>query len=335
MRAVRAIAIVNGNARRLRDRLRGQLSRALPGRVGFTHSLDEARAAIRAEVARGVDLIVLGGGDGTVVMGLALIGEACRGAGRPEPAIGVLRLGSANAIADALGASADPAADLTRLARGEGAWRSMRMLRVLGFRAPFAGVGVDAQLLEDREAIARIVDRIPGARWIVPDAARSALSIARRSLVRLAMPSQMRAVIANLGAPAIEMARGGPTGRAIATGDVLWEGACSLVAGSTTPHVGFGLELFAFAGARGDRFHLRCGDAGWLDLLRGAPAAFRGDHLPGRIGDFLCDHVEIRLEREVAIEAGGELIGRRRTLEIALGDPVIAASLGGGSENPH
>ena len=327
--AVRAIAIVNGNARRLRDRQRARLARALPGAVVFTRSLEEARGAIRAEVARGVDLIVLGGGDGTVVMGLTLIGEACRGAGRPEPAIGVLRLGSANAIADAVGASADPAADLARLARGEGAWRAMRMLSVLGFRAPFVGVGADAQVLEDREAIARVVERIPGARWLVGDAALSALSIARRSVQRLAAPSRVHAVISNLGAPAIEMKRGGPTGRSIAAGEVLWKGACTLVAGSTTPYFGFGLKLFAFAGARGDRFHLRCGDAGWLDLLRGAPAAFRGEHFSERISDFLCDHVRIQLEDEVAIEAGGELLGHRRTLEIALGGPVIAASLAG------
>src|SRR5881394_1119792 len=35
VRFVRAIAIVNGNARRLRDRLRAKLSRALPGGVVF------------------------------------------------------------------------------------------------------------------------------------------------------------------------------------------------------------------------------------------------------------------------------------------------------------
>jgi diacylglycerol kinase family enzyme len=326
---VRAVAIVNGNARRLRGRLRGKLARALPGAVVLTHSLEEARGAIRAEIARGVDLIVLGGGDGTVVMGLTLIGEACRGAGRPEPAIGVLRLGSANAIADAVGASTDPATDLARLARGGGTWRSMRMLHVLGFRAPFVGMGVDAQVLEDRETIARIVDRVPGARWLVGDAARSAISIALRSVQRLATPSRVHAVISNLGSPAIEMKHGGPTGRAIATGDVLWKGTCTLVAGSTIPYFGFGLKLFVFAGARGDRFHLRCGDAGRPPLLRGAPAAFRGDSFSEQIRDFLCDRVQIELDDEVAIEAGGELLGRRRQLAIELGAPVIVASLAG------
>jgi diacylglycerol kinase family enzyme len=109
---VKAVAIVNGNARRLGGRLRTKLERALPGRVRFTDSLDDARATIRAEIKRGADLMVLGGGDGTVVMGLALIGEACRAAGRAEPAIGILRLGSGNAIADTLGASDDVVEDL-------------------------------------------------------------------------------------------------------------------------------------------------------------------------------------------------------------------------------
>lgn len=325
---MRAVAIVNDNARRLRARLRGKLERALPGAVVFTRSLEEARGAIRAEIARGVDLIVLGGGDGTVVMGLALIGEACRGAGRPEPAIGVLRLGAGNAIADVVGASADAADDLARLARGAGTWRPIRMLRALGVRAPFFGMGVDAQLLEDRAAVARVVDRIPIARRLVGEAPISALSIARSSVQRLAAPSRVHAVISNVGSPAIELKRGGAAGREIAAGEVLWTGACTLVAGSTTPYFGFGLKPFAFAGAREDCFHLRCGDAGLLELLRGAPAAFRGEHFSERIRDFLCDHVQIQLDAEVPVEAGGELLGRRRRLDLALGEPVIAAILG-------
>jgi diacylglycerol kinase family enzyme len=326
---VRAIAIVNANARRLRDPLRASLARALPGAVVFTRSLEEARGAIHAEVARGADLVVLGGGDGTVVMGLALISEACRGAGRSEPAIGVLRLGSANAIADAAGASSDPAGDLARLARGDSAWRSMRLLRVLGVRSPLVGVGVEARLLEDREALGRLVDRVPFGRRLVGDVARSALAIAGRSVQRLAQPSRVHAVISNLGSPAIEVVHGAPTGRSIPTGDILWKGTCSLVAGSTLPDLGVARTPLGFAAARGDLFHLRCGEAGWLDLLRPAPAARRGDNSSGRTSDFLCNHVQIELDGELSVEAGGELLGRRRRLELELGDPVMVASFAG------
>ena len=184
---MRAVAIVNGNARGLRGRLRTRLEAALPGGVRFTDSLDEARATIRAEIRRGVDLIVLGGGDGTVVMGLTLIGEACRGTARPEPAIAILRLGSGNAIADTVGASDDVVDELgTARARRRDAGATVPLIDVLGVRAPFVGMGVDAQLLEDQAAIGRVVDRVPGGRRFIGGATRYALSVALRSVPRFA-----------------------------------------------------------------------------------------------------------------------------------------------------
>jgi diacylglycerol kinase family enzyme len=324
---VRAVAIVNDNARRLGGRLRGKLERALPGAVRFTGSLDEARATIRAEVKRGADLVVLGGGDGTVVMGLSLIAEACRGAGRPEPAIAILRLGSGNAIADTLGATDDVVGDLERLSRGAGMRRRVPMLSVLGVRAPFVGMGVDALLLEDHEAIGRIVDRVPVARRVLGGASRYALSVALRSMPRFATGDRPHARVTNRGASAIEMRRTGPTGREEPAGEVLWEGACTLVAGATIPFFGFGLKMFAFAGKRDGRFHLRCGDSGLFEILRSTPAAFRGEYFSESVTDFLCDRVDIELDREAAVEAGGELLGRHRHVELALAPPITLVSL--------
>ena len=318
---------MNGNARRSRGRIRAKLERALPGGVRYTRSLAEARDIIRAEIPRGLDLIVLGGGDGTVVMGLTLISEACRGSGRPEPAIGILRLGSGNAIADTAGASDDAPDDLARLVRGEATWRRVAMLDVLGVRAPFVGLGVDAQLLEDQEAVGRVVDRVPGARRFVGGATRYALSVALRSVPRFATEARPTVTVTNLGAPAIAMARGGPTGRTLATGQVLWTGACTLVAGATIPYFGFGLKMFAFAERAADRFHLRCGDAGLFEILRNTPAAFRGEYFSDHVQDFLCDRVRIDIDRETAIEAGGELLGRRDRVEVGLATPITLATL--------
>jgi diacylglycerol kinase family enzyme len=331
MRGVRAVAIVNGNARGLRGRMRAKLERALPGGVRFTESLADARTVIRAEVKRGVDLIVLAGGDGTVVMGLTLLGEACRGAGRREPAIGILRLGTGNAIADTVGASDDPVDDLERLGRGAGTRRVVPLIETLGVRAPFVGMGVDALLLEDHEAVARVVDRVPVARRVIGNATRYALSVGLRSLPRFAAGARPHALVRNLGAPAIEMRRTGPTGREEPAGAVLWSGACTLVAGATIPFFGFGLKMFAFAGARERTFHLRCGDAGLFEIMRSTPAAFRGEYFSEHVRDFLCDRVAVELDAETAIEAGGELLGRRRHVELSLGNPITVVAL----EKPH
>ena len=324
---MRAVAIVNGSARRVRGRLRTKLERVSPGNVRFTRSLDEAREVVRAEVRRGLDLVVLGGGDGTVVMGLALIAEACRGMGKPEPAIGILRLGSGNAIADTVGATDEPVDDLARLIAGEGSWTKVPMLDVLGVRAPFVGMGVDAQLLEDQEAVGRIVDRVPGARRFVGGTTRYALSVATRSIPRFATAKRPTAIVTNVGSPALEMARGGPTGRSMPSGTVIWNGAVTLVAGATIPYFGFGLKMFAFAGAQSGRFHLRCGDVGLFEILRNTPAAFRGEYFSDNVRDFLCDRVSIELDDETAVEAGGELLGKRRRIELSIGAPVTLVAL--------
>jgi len=318
---------VNGNARRLGGRMRGKLERVLPGAVRFTESLDDARATIRAEIRRGADLIVLGGGDGTVVMGLTLIGEACRAAGKREPAIGILRMGSGNAIADTVGASDDVIEDLARIVRGGGARREVPLLDVLGVRAPFVGMGVDALLLEDHAAVDRVVDRVPIARSLMGGATRYALAVALRSMPRFAAGARPNAIVTNLGAPAIEMRRTGPTGREERAGEMLWKGTCTLVAGATIPFFGFGLKMFAFATTRHDKFHLRCGDAGLFEIMRNTPAAFRGEYFSERVTDFLCDRVSIALDQDTAIEAGGELLGRRNHVELAMSAPITMVAL--------
>lgn len=324
---VRAVALVNVNARRMSARVRRALEAAAPGRVRFTASLAEARTVLRAEVARGVDLVILGGGDGTAVMGLTLLAEACRGTGRPEPAVGVLRLGTGNAIADTLGASEDVVADARALFAGRGAWTRVSMIDVLGVRAPFVGMGVDAQLLEDQEAVGRVIDRVPGVRRVAGGATRYALSVALRSVPRFAREARPHVTVTNLGAPAIEMRREGPTGREVAAGQTIWAGACTLVAGATIPFFGFGLKMFAFAETRTDRFHLRCGDAGLLEILRNTRAAFRGDYFSEHVTDVLCDRVRIELSEDAGIEAGGELLGRRRQVELALAPAVTLVRL--------
>ena len=116
-------------------------------------------------------------------------------------------------------------------------------------------------------------------------------------------------------------------GRSVPAGDELWTGACTLVAGATIPFFGFGLKMFAFASSRPGKFHLRCGDAGLFEIMRSTPAAFRGEYFSDHVRDFMCDRVAIELDREAAIEAGGELLGRRTRVELALGGSITMMAL--------
>ncbi len=332
---------MNGNARRVSARVVAKLERVLPGRVFATATLEAARAIVRAEIKRGVDLVIFGGGDGAFVMGLSLIAEACRGEGRPEPAVGILRLGSGNALARTFGATDDPVDDLARLIRSEGRWRSARMLEVLGMRTPFLGIGADADILSDQVAVGKLVDRVPGGRWISAST-RYALSVGLRSIPRFAVGgigSRTTAVITNLGSPATAMDRSGPTGASSPAGTVLWTGSYTLIAAATIPYFGFGLKMFSYAESNADRFQLRCGDPKLLEVLRNTPATFRGDYFSDRIRDFLCDRVSIEISDEegpegVPIEAGGELLGVARRIEVGLAPLITVATLGADPSAP-
>ena len=86
--------------------------------------------------------------------------------------------------------------------------------------------------------------------------------------------------------------------------------------------------MFAFAGSRDGKFHLRCGDAGLFEIMRNTPAAFRGEYFSEHVTDFLCDRVDDRSWiSETAVEAGGELLGRHRHVELALASPITLVSL--------
>jgi diacylglycerol kinase family enzyme len=323
----RVAVVLNRAARGTTARIARALRDHGGAAVYETATLDDARTAIRSIIARGIDVIVFGGGDGTVVMGLALLAEACRGHGRPEPAIGVLRLGSGNALARELGAErGTPRGAIAQIERARDERvepRALRLIDVLGVRAPFAGVGIDAQLLEDQAAIGGVIDRVPIARDVLGARARYVASIALVSAPRIALRARPRVVVRNLGAPAIEMgADRAPTGREIAKGDVLWDGTCTMASAATIPYFGFGLQMFPFAQARRDRFHLRAADSGVGEIVRSTPAAFRGRYFSDHVHDFLVDHVALELDAEVPVEAGGELLGRHARIELRLASPV-------------
>jgi hypothetical protein len=210
--ARRVALIVNARARGLGGGERRALSRGAAAGVTVveTTSLDHARAEIRRLVPTGLDVLGLAGGDGTVVMGLTLLAEACRGAGVAEPAVAVVPLGTGNAFARAL-RDLDPGlaralpARLAQLIDPARTPVAVRTLSVLGVRTPFCGFGIDAQLLEDQRDVSAAIDRIPLVRGVLGPRARYAASVALRSAPLWMLSDRPEVTLRNLGTPAREV----------------------------------------------------------------------------------------------------------------------------------
>ena len=102
-------------------------------------------------VARRYQTVFTGGGDGTFVSWVNRIIDASERRHQRAPRFGVLALGTGNAVAEMVGATPrHHVRDLSRFLAGRvHATRRIDLVTCEGRRTPFAGVGVDAAILND------------------------------------------------------------------------------------------------------------------------------------------------------------------------------------------
>lgn len=352
----RRVALVMNGAGAARQRLARQVLRELAEdgaeleaagvSCAVTGTLAEARGAVHRAVASGAEVVLFGGGDGALAMGLSLLAEATRDGA--HPIVGVLPLGTGNAFAHARG---QLGAGLARSVTGRrrallAQWRRardasakpapFRPLECLGMRAPFCGFGIDAALIGDHAAARAAwggalgkalghLAALPGPLGKSAAPLGYAVSIATRSLPRFALAPRPRLLARNLGAPAQALdEHGGEVGAPLPAGAVLWEGECTMAAAATIPCFGFGLRMFPHAQRRPDRFQLRASDAGLVEILRNTRAAFAGTYASPRVHDFLVERLELEVTRPAPFEVSGEPMGEQRRVEVGLGPELLA-----------
>lgn len=284
-----------------------------------TSELAEARQAVYQQAGR-ADVLLFAGGDGTFTLGLSLLAEARRG--RSLPAVGILPLGTGNALAHSLNLPAGVRGAREQLARALDPTRPLRAFRALevaGLCAAFCGFGIDAQLIADHAATATALRRLGAVgRWLERRAGYP-VSIASRSLPNLLLRTRPQVTLTNLGASALELDAKGEVIAEHGAGAKLWQGACTMAAASTIPCFGFGLRMFQYADRRSDRFHVRASDASLLEVVGRAPAAFAGRYVSPRVHDFLAERVEFSMSVPAPFEAGGEALGELERVQITLG----------------
>src|SRR3954468_10498253 len=92
--------LLNANARAVSDGLIEELAEIVPaGDLFLSRTLEDAEVFVRTIARRGYGQVFFGGGDGTLVTGLSLLRKTCTKEKLEMPAIGVLKLGTGNAMA--------------------------------------------------------------------------------------------------------------------------------------------------------------------------------------------------------------------------------------------
>jgi diacylglycerol kinase family enzyme len=308
--------LLNAHAKAVNADVRRALSLVVPDEhLFFSTSQEEATAIAEEVVKRRYATVFTGGGDGTFVSWVNRILETAeRRCARP-PRFGVLALGTGNAVAEMVGATRrGHAYDLARFVRGEvGRVRRLELLTCEGRRTPFAGVGVDAAVLNDYNWLRMRLAGTPLAKLGL-GAPGYGLAVALRSAPRALLERRASyCEIVNVGRPAWRLDAGGArVGPAIAHGELLYAGPCMLAAASTVPYYGLGLRAFPFAEKAQGMMQVRVATRiGVHTLLMNLPSIWSGGFAHESLLDFHADRVSLRFERPMPLQIGGDAEGWR------------------------
>ena len=319
--------VLNGNARQVTDELVASFDQLVgSGDLFLSKSLDEARDIAHGIVDAGYPVVLTGGGDGTFVQMVTAITKEARRRSKEPPSFGLLRLGTGNSLAWALGAGTSRngvLADLARL-RHDSAHRDFRLIEVQDLLTPFAGAGFDALGLKHFHEVRSIVRRLPILGKRATGALSYAISMPVLTIPELALRPRMTVRVVSRGHAERLDRDGRPTGLPIDKGDVIFEGECIAALVSTIPYWGFGARVFPFAEDRPhDRFCLRIVATSPLHVAAHMLSAWKGTYRHDDLIDVYAEDLDFEFDRPTAIEIGGDPAGMTEVMRVRLHpDPV-------------
>lgn len=321
-KADRVAVVLNGNARQVTDELVESIDQLVgTGDLFLSKSLDEAQGIALSIVDAGYRVVLTGGGDGTFVQMVTSITKEARSQHREPPRFGLLKLGTGNSLAWALGAGTSRKgvfADLARLGH-DAPYRDFRLIEVQDLLTPFAGAGFDALGLKHFHEVRSLVRRVPWIGKRATGAVSYAISIPMLTIPELAVRPRMRVQVVNRGAAQRLDVQGQPAGRPSDDNAILFEGECIAALVSTIPYWGFGARVFPFAEARpADRFCVRIVAANPLHVAAHMVSAWKGTYRHEQLIDYYADDVELRFDDPTAIEIGGDPAGITRSMHARL-----------------
>ncbi|MBN1574567.1 MAG: hypothetical protein JW984_15325 [Deltaproteobacteria bacterium] len=308
--------ILNGNASRVNNQVVKRLVSIVGGEnLYYTRALDEVDGAVADILKKDYDIIFSGGGDGTIVGVVTAVVDvsgkmADSGVNISVPTIGILKMGTGNAWAWATGVN-NGLKQIEEIKKGGGySVTTFDLLKVKGRLCPFAGIGIDAQVLNDYYDLMEKLSQSFLERFFV------GLNGYIYSSVTRSIPA-VRAMTRGGKAPEVEVRFTGDktfrlnrNGHYEALEDVMdqevFRGRANIVACGTIPYFGYAFRAFPLAEAMSGTMHLRIANVRPAEALRNIPRLWRGTYNGPEFTDFLTDAVNIKFDREMPLEVGGD-----------------------------
>jgi len=339
-RASSQVAILlNANAKKVTPRVKARIEQQCEGMdVFYSRSLDEGRLIARQMVESGYQTVLTGGGDGTIVQTINSLFELtgrlpARHASRGDrllqsvptprtalPALGILKLGTGNALAEVVGAK-HYEQDVARIRRlmEDGMTPTcitQPLMEAEGQVFPFAGLGWDAAVLNDYNRLKEQASN-PVTRAVCKSVLGYLLAALSMTAPQIALEPSPEVEIRALSEATLLGPDGQPV-REFNRGAILYRGRMSMVAFATIPFYGYKFQMFPFTSGLSDRFQLRVASPGLPEVLAHLPGLWRGAYRSPRILDFHCQKVTMSFSRPVPFQLAGEAMGTRETLSVGM-----------------
>lgn len=311
--------VLNANARRVTERVIKGMSHVVPEEdLYLSRALTDCRRIVQAVLEKRYHTVFCGGGDGTF---MSFMNEVFRQLDQRNqylaqraPRFGVLKLGTGNGLASLVNASSLRGErildDVLRARAGEvPGYTRVDLLRALGKRSVFAGMGVDAQIINDYNA----------AKGPVANGPLGYLkSVSLRTIpYYLTNSTYTECEVINGNTAAYRLGSDGhPVGEPIAPGELIFRGRLNLAAAGTAPYFGFGMKAFPFAGMRRGMMHLRLCAVPVSRVLLNLHKQWAGRWFPDCIQDFHAADVTINFARPMPLEIAGDAEGYHESVHL-------------------
>lgn len=288
----------------------------------LTDSFRQARQTLDRLLASSYDVIFTAGGDGTVMYLVNEIEQRVRRGTLKRgdaPCIGVLRLGTGNAIASYLGCD-DMLSDLRALQSGAPLTvHDVHMIEDSGDDLfPFAGIGWDADILNDYDVFKTLVRDTVFEPYIA-GLGGYGVAITTRTLPRAIGQKPIHVTMRNLGEGAKRIDYEGNVLREYDVGEILYDGPSRICGASSIPYWGFQVRMFPQADASPDHFQLRCYHGTVCELLTHLRDFWRGRMRETSMHDFLVQKVRVEIQGDpVPYQISGDASGVERSITWAL-----------------
>jgi diacylglycerol kinase family enzyme len=317
--APRSAFLLNANARAVNDRLIEQLAEVVPaGDLFLSRTLDDAEVFVRTIARRGYGQVFFGGGDGTLVTTMDLLRKAVEREGLTMPKVGVLRLGTGNAMAKALGCD-QALIDASHVVHKGG--MTTRPVHLVedenGVLTPFAGMGYDGAVLNDYCELRKSVKDAPLLRRATENVWGYIGAMLFRTVPREArQPLPHVKVTTKSDAYLVVNTPEGDVEQLIPAGSVLFEGKAPIISVGSIPFFGYGFTMFPFANRKSGYIQLRIGAIPIPVILANLwPSVWKGTFRHPSLKDFLVKDVVIESDRELPYQLGGDAAGHKKRLE--------------------